>query len=67
MDNIEDIKRAVDNGKNVYHRSRIYQVKPSGNGGYDIVCLNNGYRVGLTQSNGKINGDLSDFFIKDDS
>lgn len=59
---LEEIKKAVDEGHEVYFNSTAYQVKKD-NGNYVIVYKANGYTVGLADSEGNLNGNEEDFFI----
>jgi hypothetical protein len=59
---LEQIKAAVDAGKNVFWKQYNYKVKKYASG-YVIECLDNGHAVGLTWRDGvTMNGDPEDFF-----
>ena len=61
---LESIKKFVDNGHKVFLGNENYQVKYDEANGYVIVCLSNGYMIGLTHKNGlTINADPSEFFV----
>jgi hypothetical protein len=59
--NVEEIKDAVSQGYTVYWKSAAYEVrywKPE----FNIVCVSNGYAVGLTDTRGEMKEDAEDFF-----
>lgn len=65
--NLQEIKEAVNNGKQVYWGNALYQVKKHINkkGGEDwnIVCESNGHCIGLTWTDEKtMNGKESEFY-----
>lgn len=62
---LEEIKKAVDNGKIVHWKQENYIVKHfCGEDKYYIECTNNGNVIGLTWSdNETLNGEEKDFFI----
>lgn len=57
--NVEEIKKAVDDGKQVYWKNPAYQVRHFSNG-YFIYC-ENGYMIGLETMSGELNGNIEDF------
>lgn len=60
---IQEIKKAVDQGKTVYWLSGMYEVIKDKNGDYLIKCTSNGSCTGLTNLAGnKLNGLETDFF-----
>jgi hypothetical protein len=60
--NLEQIKKAIAEGKKVYWSSGLYEVIKDGNQ-YLIKCSSNGHCIGLTWADGKtLNGKESDFF-----
>ena len=63
---LDEIKKAVDEGKTVYCGNKNYIVIPYNQsmGGYAIRCLSNRYTIGLTWAdNTTLNAEESDFFI----
>lgn len=61
---VEEIKTAVDNGKNVHWSNSSYQVINGGKSGYLIKCVGSGYAIGLTWEDGTtLNAKESDFYI----
>jgi hypothetical protein len=64
---LEEIKKAVDNGKIVHWKKENYIVKYfCGEDKYYIECTNNGNVIGLTWSDNKtLNGEEKDFFISE--
>lgn len=66
LSTVQEIRKAVDEGKEVYAGSEFYKVVKGKNGQY-LIKASNGYTVGLsgqegTQYENKLNG--SDFFYK---
>ena len=63
---LEEIKKAVDNGKVVCQGQDNYVVvKNEYTGEYLIKCTTNDYAIGLTWKDGKtMNGKESEFYIK---
>ena len=64
---VQEIKKAVDEGKTVYSDNEAYTVKKNKFGNYNIICSLNGYCIGLhgmegTQSENKLNG--TNFYYK---
>lgn len=59
---LEEIKKAVDEGYEVYLDNTGYQVKKD-NDSYVIVFKANGYTIGLADSEGNLNGKEENFFI----
>jgi len=67
FNNVEEIKQAVDDGKNVYWSNPSYVVIKDKRGQYLINCVFNNYAIGLTHRDEiTLNGKISDFFIKED-
>lgn len=63
--NLQQIKNAVDAGFTVHYGNDGYVVEKDNNGDYCIVCLQNGYRIGLTWLDGEtLNGTQAEFYIK---
>lgn len=65
---LEEIKKAVDEGKTVYCGNRNYMVVPyhKNMGSYAIRCLSNRHMIGLTWAdNVTLNAKEDDFFIGD--
>ena len=63
---LQDIKKSVDRGETVYWKNPGYQVVKNGTS-YDILCLQNDSRIGLTHQDGiTMNGNENDFYKKDD-
>jgi hypothetical protein len=64
---LEQIKKAVDQGKDVFWKHSGYKVVAGTQkaiGEYFIVCTENQYTVGLTWRDGKtMNGNEIDFYI----
>jgi hypothetical protein len=61
---LNEITEAVDSGEKVYYKNENYIVEKD-RGGYDIVCLGTGHRIGLVWMDGTtMNGEESDFFMK---
>ena len=61
--NLQEIKQAIDQGKNVYWSGTGYQVVKDNAGEYLIKCTSNNHCIGLTwQDNVTMNGKESDFF-----
>jgi hypothetical protein len=64
---LEEIKKAVDQGKEVFWRHSGYRVvagTQKASGEYFVVCTENQYTVGLTWRDGKtMNGSEIDFYI----
>jgi hypothetical protein len=62
--NLEEIKAAVEAGKTVHWKSRIYQVIKDSIGQWLIICTPNKACWGLTWRDGvTVNGEPEDFFI----
>ena len=65
--NVNEIKAAVNAGKNVCWAGDAYEVKKYAGDDWCIVCSINGYTVGLTWRDGvTLNGDENQFYIYDD-
>lgn len=67
--NINEIKHAIKNGKNVYWSNTAYKVIKDNIGQYLIHCTINGHCIGLhglkgTEYENILNGKEEDFFIK---
>ncbi len=63
--NTAEIKKAVDEGKNVYWSNLGYKVVKDKNDEYLIKCTVNNSCIGLTWQDGTtLNGKEEDFFIK---
>lgn len=63
--NVDEIKKAVNEGKTVCWSHDGYQVIKDDIGDYLIIYLDNGYCNGLTyQDNITLNGDEEEFYIK---
>lgn len=63
--NLQEIKKAVDQGLTVYWANQAYQVVKNNTNEYLIKCTLNNHCIGLTWQDGKtLNGDEKDFFIK---
>ena len=61
--NLQEIKQAIDQGKNVYWCGPGYKVIQDNAGEYLIKCTSNNHCIGLTwQDNVTMNGKESDFF-----
>jgi hypothetical protein len=61
--NLEEIKKAVDEGKSVYWSNRNYEVIKDKNGQYLICCSLNNSCIGLTWTDGTtLNGKEMDFY-----
>jgi hypothetical protein len=64
--NVEEIKQAVRDGKNVYWASKSYEVIRDRIGQFLIICKHNQYIVGLTHQDGvTLNGKEEDFFVEE--
>jgi len=62
---INEIKKAVSEGKNVFWRNEGYVVIKDKNNEYLIVATFNGNAIGLTNAKGDIlNGQENEFYIK---
>lgn len=68
---LDEIIAAVEAGKTVCWSNGNYQVvpagyyNPAGHKVYDILCISNGHRTGLTWMDGKtMNGKEEDFYIE---
>jgi hypothetical protein len=66
---LQEIKWAVEEGKNVYCGNKNYKVVRKqvefDEIEFQIVCQSNGYTVGLTWKDGKtLNGQENEFFIE---
>lgn len=62
---VDEIKKAVDDGKAVYHHNSLYKVTKDKLNQYLIVCQANQYAIGLTWRDGKtLNGKLKDFIAE---
>ena len=63
---LEQIKKAVDQGKEVFWKTDGYRVvagTQKGSGEYFVVCTENQYTVGLTWRDGKtMNGNEIEFY-----
>jgi hypothetical protein len=60
---VQEIKKAVDEGKLVHWSSEGYTVVKNNND-YDIFCLSNNHRIGLTWVDGEsLNGKEEDFYL----
>lgn len=61
--NLQEIKEAIQTGRNVYWSSKGYEVKRSKDGSYYVECLSNQYIIGLTWLDGTtLNGKEEQFF-----
>lgn len=66
---VEEIKKAVDEGKKVFWKSTTYVVIPHKKtpNSYLIKCLWNNHMIGLTWAdNETLNGEEEDFFIEEE-
>jgi len=62
---LQEIKKAVDQGKPVRWASDIYHVEHWDNHGYVVRCILNNYTTGLThQDEVTLNGDENEFYIQ---
>jgi hypothetical protein len=61
---LEEIKKAVDEGKKVFWVCEIYPVTKDDLGQYFITCKLNGSAIGLYSHYGLLNGMTTDFYIK---
>lgn len=61
---LEEIKKIVDSGKDVYCYSLAYKVIKDTLGRYFIKCTLNGFLQPLEDENGKLIEDEKDFFTK---
>ena len=65
--NLQEIKDAVENGKNVCCGNPAYSVIKDNLGQWFIYCNINGYCIGLTHADGvKLNDCESSFYISED-
>jgi len=64
---LADIKDAVRAGKSVRYGNDLYKVVETRQGDdFQIVCLWNGYTIGLTHTDGvTMNGKIEDFYTKE--
>ena len=61
---LEEIKKAVENGKRVFWKDENYEVV-KGKAGFLITCTANNFAIGLTHADGvTMNGDENDFFVE---
>ena len=61
--NLNEIKKAISEGKRVFHNNLNYEVVMDKNGKYLIKCNSNNYCIGLTWLNGTtLNGKEKEFF-----
>ena len=61
---LEEIKKAVDEGKHVKWSNKLYDVVKDNLGQYFIICNRNNYAIGLTWTDGvTLNGRPSEFYI----
>ena len=61
---LQEIKTAINSGKNVYWKNTNYEVMKDKIGQWLIVCMSNQYTIGLTWQDGiTMNGNEKDFFI----
>ena len=61
---LDEIKKAVDEGKTVKWANKLYDVIKDNIGQYFIVCSSNQYTIGLTHTDGvTLNGRPSEFYI----
>lgn len=64
MMNLEQIKKAVEEGKTVHWANKAYVVIKDKVGQWFINCVNNDSAIGLTWTDGKtLNGKEEDFFL----
>ena len=61
---LDEIKKLVDRGKNVYCYSLAYKVIKDKRCQYFIKCTLNGFLQPLEDENGKLIEDEKDFFTK---
>lgn len=62
--NLDQIKKAVDDGKTVNWKNAGYVVKKDRKTGkYYVMFLHNKSMVGLTDEDGKLEGNASDFYV----
>jgi hypothetical protein len=66
---LADIKDAVRAGQSVRCGNDLYQVVETRQGDdFQIVCLFNGYAIGLTHTDGvTLNGRIEEFYVKEDA
>ena len=61
---LDEIKKAVDEGKHVKWGNRLYDVVKDNLGQYFIICNRNNYAIGLTWTDGvTLNGRPSEFYV----
>ena len=61
---LDEIKKAVDEGKHVKWSNRLYDVVKDNLGQYLIICTTNDYTIGLTWTDGvTLNGRPSEFYV----
>jgi hypothetical protein len=61
---LQEIKRAIADGKKVYWTNLGYEVIKDSLGEYLVICHSNNHCIGLTSRDGiKVNGKEEDFFI----
>lgn len=64
---VDQIKKAVDEGKTVHWMNAGYRVIKDGNGKHIIKCDLNNHIIGLTWRDGvTLNGDEEDFYEAED-
>jgi hypothetical protein len=60
---LQEIKTAINQGKQVFWKSQGYQVIKDSINQYLIKCIYNGHCIGLTWTDGvTMNGEEADFF-----
>lgn len=68
MKSLAEIKEAVDRGENVYWSNSNYKVIKDSIDQYYIWSQSNDSYIGLTYTDGEtLNGDLEEFYIKEDN
>jgi len=61
---LDEIKKAVDEGKHVKWSNRLYDVVKDNLGQYFIICNRNNYATGLTWTDEvTLNGRPSEFYV----
>lgn len=61
---VDEIKSAVDNGKEVHWKNELYQVVKDNKNQYLIKCISNNHCIGLTWVDDvTLNGKEEDFYI----
>ena len=64
FESINDLKDAVDSGKEVFWKTNNYKVIKNYKNEYMLLSKSNNCFIGMYCKNGQLNGNLNDYYIE---